>query len=257
MKITDIKCFVPWVGHRNQFVAKVETDEGYCGLGESGVSGRELAVEGAVKHFREFLIGKDPMHMGALWQEMYRGQYFEGGRILTGAISAVDIALHDIVARKLDVPVYQLLGGAHRDVVPGFPSVGTLSGPQIIDETQRKIDEGWDVIRLLPAETDPEHPEIFDPRACTWARVPNMRRPREGACAAAVSGRFVMVVGGQARPEAAVTSTLKDTIFIARYANVPRRRTPRAPSLAPAAVAIAEVHYFKLHLHTMYMTPYT
>jgi len=45
--------------------------------------------------------------------------------------------------------------------------------------------------------------EIFDPRACTWARVPNMRRPREGACAAAVSGRFVMVVGGQARPEAA------------------------------------------------------
>lgn len=164
MKITDIKCFIPWVGHRNQFVAKVETDEGYCGLGESGVSGRELAVEGAVKHFREFLIGKDPMRLGALWQELYRGQYFEGGRILTGAISAVDIALHDIVARKLNVPVYQLLGGAHRGVVPGFPSVGTLSGPQVIDETQRKIDEGWDVIRLAPAETDPEHPEIFDPR---------------------------------------------------------------------------------------------
>ena len=99
MKITDVKPIPVWVGGRNQLVVKVETDEGIHGWGESGLSGRELAVAGAVKHYREFLIGRDPMCIGALWQDMYRGQYFEGGRVLTGAISAVDIALHDIAGK--------------------------------------------------------------------------------------------------------------------------------------------------------------
>ena len=45
-------------------------------MGVAGVSGRELAVQGAVSHFREFLIGKDPMRIGALWQEM-AGKPFE------------------------------------------------------------------------------------------------------------------------------------------------------------------------------------
>ncbi len=57
MRITDIKPLPVWVGSRNQLVVKIETDEGIYGLGESGLSGREQAVVGALKHFREFLIG--------------------------------------------------------------------------------------------------------------------------------------------------------------------------------------------------------
>ncbi len=68
MKITDVKTFPTWVGHRNQCVVKVETDEGIYGWGEAGLSGRELAVKGAVEHYREFLIGRDPMRIGALWR---------------------------------------------------------------------------------------------------------------------------------------------------------------------------------------------
>src|SRR5258706_12443479 len=79
MRITDIKPLPVWVGSRNQLVVKIETDEGIYGLGESGLSGREQAVVGALKHFREFLIGKDPMQIGRIWQEIYRGKYFEGG----------------------------------------------------------------------------------------------------------------------------------------------------------------------------------
>ena len=52
MKITDIKPYPVWVGHRNQHIVKVETDEGIYGWGESGLSSRELAVVGAVKHYR-------------------------------------------------------------------------------------------------------------------------------------------------------------------------------------------------------------
>ena len=70
MKITAIKPFPVWIGHRNQLVIKVETDEGIFGWGESGLSGRELAVVGALQHYAEFLTGRDPMAIGALWQEM-------------------------------------------------------------------------------------------------------------------------------------------------------------------------------------------
>jgi galactonate dehydratase len=165
MKITDIKVYPTFVNFRNQLILKVETDEGYFGLGESGVSGRELAVKGAVEHFCEFLIGRDPTRIGALWQEMYRSGYFEGGRILTGAISAIDIALHDLVARKLDVPVYQLLGGAHRDRVPGFPTVASpLSSAEVITAAERLIDDGWNVLRFLPAEKNADESGIFEPR---------------------------------------------------------------------------------------------
>ena len=106
MKITDIKAFPVQVGG-TQLVVKVETDAGIHGVGEAGIPNRFLAVVGAIRHYREFLLGRDPMRIGALWQEMYRSQYFEGGRILTAAIAAIDIALHDIAGKALGVPVYQ------------------------------------------------------------------------------------------------------------------------------------------------------
>ena len=120
MIISDVKTYLPWGGPRAETIVKVETDSGLEGWGCSGMSAREWAVEGAVRHFRDFLIGRDPMQIGALWQELYRSQYFEGGRVLTAAISAIDIALYDLKGKALGVPVYELLGGKHRDFVPGL-----------------------------------------------------------------------------------------------------------------------------------------
>ncbi len=166
MRIAEVRWFPVWAGGRNQMIVRIETDTGLFGLGESGVSGRELAVAGAMRHFREFLLGRDPRRIGALWQELYRGQYFEGGRILTGAISAIDIALHDVVARSLGIPVYQALGGAHRDRIPGFPTIG-LDGPQAVAGARQLIAEGWDVIRFGPAEgnsSNPDDEQLYEPR---------------------------------------------------------------------------------------------
>ena len=174
MKITDIKTYPVWVGSRNQMVVKVETDEGFFGWGESGLSGRELAVDGAIKHYREFLLGRDPMQMGALWQEMYRGQYFEGGRVLTAAISAIDIALYDIAGKALNVPVYQLLGGKQRDFVPCFATTIAPMGPRLLDDVKLLIEKGWNVIRTVPHwPSFDEEKSIFEPResigpTATW-----------------------------------------------------------------------------------------
>ena len=48
---------------------KIETDAGIYGWGNQGLSGRELAVASAINHYREFLIGQDPMQIGRIWQE--------------------------------------------------------------------------------------------------------------------------------------------------------------------------------------------
>ena len=181
MKITDVKTYPIWVGLRNQLIVKVETDEGIYGWGESGLSGRELAVVGAVKHYREFLIGRDPMQRGALWQEMYRSQYFEGGRVLTAAMSAIDIALHDITGKALGVPVYQLLGGKQRDTVPCFATTPAPSESELIDNAQLLLEHGWNVIRInAPSEVqDPNNPKLFEPRESIGRMATLLTRLRE------------------------------------------------------------------------------
>ncbi|MBX3051638.1 MAG: mandelate racemase/muconate lactonizing enzyme family protein [Caldilineaceae bacterium] len=149
MKITDIKPYPVWVGGRNQLIVKVETDEGLYGWGESGLAGREMAVVGAIRHYREWLIGRDPLRMGALWQEMYRSQYFEGGRVLAAAISAMDIALYDIAGKALGVPVYQLLGGKQRAWIPCFASTKAPMGPALVEHAQLLVERGWPAIRTF------------------------------------------------------------------------------------------------------------
>ena len=164
MKITEIKPFAVWVGRRNQMLVKIETDEGIYGWGESGFSGRELGVKGIIEHYREFLLGKDPMSRGALWQEMYRSQYFEGGRTLTAAISAIDIALHDIVGKKLGVPIYDLLGGKHRNKVPVFATTEGPYGPEMIKQAKEFMDMGINAFRLSYDNMDIQNGGLFEPR---------------------------------------------------------------------------------------------
>jgi galactonate dehydratase len=152
MKIRAITPYAVWVGIRNQLLVKIDTDDGVFGWGESGLSGREKAVMGAIDHYSQFLIGRDPFQIGALWQEMYRSQYFEGGRVLQAAISAIDIALHDIKGKALGVPVYELLGGKQRDVIPTFASTGAAPGPEMIEQARMLMEHGWTAMRLSPAD---------------------------------------------------------------------------------------------------------
>src|SRR5690349_7403151 len=139
MKITAVKPYPVWIGTRNQLLVKVETDEGVYGWGESGLSSREKAVVGALDHYARFIVGRDAFAIGALWQEMYRSQYFEGGRVLQAAISAIDIALYDIKGKALGVPVYELLGGKQRDRNPTFATTHAAPGPGMIEQAKAVV----------------------------------------------------------------------------------------------------------------------
>jgi galactonate dehydratase len=154
MKITGVRGYPIKVGHRNQFVVSVETDEGVTGVGEGGISGRELAMQGMLEHFSGFLIGEDPRRIEHLWQTMYRGAYFEGGKITAATLSAVDIALWDILGKWLGAPVYQLLGGASRERVQCFASPGVLNGPACVERARELAEAGWRHLRFVPGMDD-------------------------------------------------------------------------------------------------------
>lgn len=188
MNITSIRCFPIWIGRRNQLFVKVETDAGIYGLGESGLSGREKAVMGAVEHYAEFLKGRDPFRIGALWQEMYRSQYFEGGRVLTAAISAIDIALYDLKGKALRVPVYELLGGRQRDTIPCFVTVPLPIGGAEEQTLSRRLEDGWKIVRFAAPRPAADAPHIFEPREAAALAVRYLARGREIAGGEAVLG---------------------------------------------------------------------
>ncbi len=125
LKITGIKTFVVHVGSVNWVFCKVYTNQGLTGLGEGSVTSKEATLAQAILEHERFLAGKDPTEIELLWQGMFRYPRWRGGPILNSAISAVEIALWDILGQALGVPIYKLLGGAARQRIRMYKDVGS------------------------------------------------------------------------------------------------------------------------------------
>ena len=177
MKITNVETFPVWGGQRNFLFVVVDTDEGISGVGEAGITGRELAVAGAIEHFKPLLIGQDPMRTEHLWQLLFRGGFFPAQRILASAISAIDIALWDIKGKALGVPIYELLGGRVRDKVVCYPhnaGHGMEIAPLVESCLQTK-EEGWKFVRWgLPNDG-----ELLEPRVAVKTAIAQFQAVRE------------------------------------------------------------------------------
>ncbi|GMV80803.1 MAG: galactonate dehydratase [Planctomycetota bacterium] len=155
MKITSVQPFPITYGHRTMLLVKVETDAGLHGWGEGGITGREQAMAGVVESFAPLLVGADPRRIDHLWQLMFRGGFFEGGTVMGGAISAVDLALWDILGKHLNVPCWQLLGGRSRDRIECYLGCGLKNAKDLVAA-------GWRYLRLA---VGPAHQSsgVFDP----------------------------------------------------------------------------------------------
>src|SRR5215471_15521723 len=123
LKITGLRTFVVNVGSVNWVFAKVHTNQGLIGLGEGSVTSKEATVAQAIMEHERFLIGKDPTDIEMLWQGMFRYPRWRGGPILNSGISAVEIALWDILGQALGQPIYKLLGGAARKRIRMYKDV--------------------------------------------------------------------------------------------------------------------------------------
>ena len=174
MKITNIETYPVWGGARNFLFVVVDTDKGISGVGEAGITGRELAVVGAIDHFKPLLIGQDPARIEHIWQRLFRGGFFPAQRILTAAISAIDIALWDIKGKALDVPIYELLGGRVRDKVVCYPH-NTGHGSDLVESCLQTREEGWKFVRWgLPEENG-----ILEPRRAVMTAIAQFQTVRE------------------------------------------------------------------------------
>src|SRR3981081_1440375 len=130
MRITDAKVIVCSPG-RNFVTLKITTEDGLHGLGDATLNGRELAVASYLSdHVIPLLIGRDARRIEDTWQYLYKGAYWRRGPVTMASVSAVDTALWDIKGKSLNVPVYQLLGGASRSAVSSY---GHASGKDIDD----------------------------------------------------------------------------------------------------------------------------
>ncbi|MCZ6538257.1 MAG: mandelate racemase/muconate lactonizing enzyme family protein, partial [Chloroflexi bacterium] len=100
----------------NSQIVRVFTDTGLDGIGPSACWGYIEATDAVVEKFADYLVGKDPMDIEHHWQYMYRmGPFWVS--VVSGAVSALDIALWDIKGKTLGVPVWQLLGGKVRNKI--------------------------------------------------------------------------------------------------------------------------------------------
>jgi mannonate dehydratase len=147
MKIRDARVIVCSPG-RNFVTLKIATEDGVHGLGDATLNGRELAVASYLNdHVLPLLIGRDARRIEDLWQYLYKGAYWRRGPVTMSAIAAVDTALWDIKAKSLNVPLYQLLGGASRDAVMVYGHASGADVEQTVKAVSHYIELGYKAIR--------------------------------------------------------------------------------------------------------------
>ena len=164
MKIIDIQTTLVNVGDGNHVFVKVLSDEHLYGIGEAYRVGPDRAVEAAIVYFKDWLIGQDPMRIEHLWRLLYNGSRFPGGSVINAAISGIEIALWDLKGKKLQVPVYELMGGRCRDKIRVYRGAGGSTPQAVADDVRRaKEVEGFTAVKIAPQPPSSEK--------LPWAKV--------------------------------------------------------------------------------------
>ena len=130
---------------------------------EATLEYKEKALIGAVEHIKEYLVGKDPRTIEKHFHDIYRDAYWRGGPVLMSALSAVEMALWDILGKSLGVPVYQLLGGKVNDKCRIYVN-GWFAGaktPEEFAEAAHAFGRFQRILADFPAENLYETIELF------------------------------------------------------------------------------------------------
>ena len=147
---------------REYCLVRVTSAEGHVGLGYSyavNTSGRILAA--AVEEaFAPRLIGQDSLRVEGLWRELYQEALLIGrtGAVMR-ALSALDIALWDLNARSVGLPLYKYLGAVVTDKVPAYGSGGYYmagkSNDDLAAEMMAFVKDGYDAVKIKVGRLSP------------------------------------------------------------------------------------------------------
>jgi L-alanine-DL-glutamate epimerase-like enolase superfamily enzyme len=130
-------------------VVEIFTDDGLVGIGDAALA-PQVTKQVIDLQLKQLLIGKDPWDIEFLWQHMYRKTMAFGRRgIGMIAISAVDIALWDILGKSAKQPVYRLLGGRTKPRIPVYASrLYSVELSELAAEAKRYKAEGYQAMKL-------------------------------------------------------------------------------------------------------------
>ena len=140
-------------------IVKVETDAGITGYADLETQPHvaraivDAPSEGAVPGFqglRSVLIGEDPFEVERLWHKMYMASVYYGRRgAAVQVISGIDIALWDIVGKRVGQPIYKLLGAGYRDHVRAYASTLFRATPEGMAEASSSyIEQGFTAVKF-------------------------------------------------------------------------------------------------------------
>ncbi|MCH2202783.1 MAG: hypothetical protein MK102_12490, partial [Fuerstiella sp.] len=138
-----------WFWDSGMAVVEIETSDGICGIGwcEDGCRAVGLVIE---HHLQRLLIGQDPCEVEGIWDRLYRGTLPYGRKGATlQAISAIDIALWDLLGKASGRPVYELLGGPVHPSVPVYASaLHPVGHEKVREEAQAYVKEGYRAMKM-------------------------------------------------------------------------------------------------------------
>ena len=152
MKPTKIEQVEPILWDR-WLLLKIHCEDGTVGIGEGGVHGWQRPTKTMLETMSAYLIGKDPGHIEHHYQWLYRSSHFMGS-VVQGALSAIDIALWDIKGKRLDVPIYDLLGGPTRHRVRCYMHVDGGTQEELVEDAVDKAGQGFTALRFVPYGPD-------------------------------------------------------------------------------------------------------
>jgi L-alanine-DL-glutamate epimerase-like enolase superfamily enzyme len=146
-KIEKLEAFqVQWAekdppARRSAFL-RVWTDDGLVGIGEASPMQGGLASLGILVHdIAPVVVGADPLDHAVIQDRLLHKLVKLGPEgALTGALAALDIALWDLKGKLLGQPIYKLLGGAWRQTLPFYASIGD-NGERTVDEVLRVVEK--------------------------------------------------------------------------------------------------------------------
>jgi galactonate dehydratase len=123
LKITRVEPYLVRIGDRTAYpLVRVETAEGLHGWGEGTTPPSSPAVLTQIRESGKVILNQSAWDVEKLWRQMYIVEENTLGGTLFAAMSAIDIALWDIIGKRLNVPVYKLLGGKTRDKIRIYTS---------------------------------------------------------------------------------------------------------------------------------------
>ena len=136
-------------------IVEIETDGGIIGIGEGG-------TKDMVEQCAQMLIGADPFRIEHLWQYLYRGMFYPPGREKLHGLGAIEMALWDIKGKALNIPVYELMGGATREYVDCYATgYKNSTGATEYDRAKDCIAAGFRTYRTGPTGSNGESPFEF------------------------------------------------------------------------------------------------